>query len=91
MEIKHSVLIVEDELPIRRFLRASLSANAYEVIESATGQEGLLQAASRNPDVIILAARHRRAGSDEATARVDAHAHHRAFGTRQGERQNCCA
>lgn len=54
MESKFTVLIIEDELPIRRFLRASLTANGYEVLESAAGQEGLLQAASRNPDVIIL-------------------------------------
>ena len=54
METKFTVLIIEDELPIRRFLHASLAANNYEVIESAEGKDGLLQAASRNPDVIIL-------------------------------------
>jgi two-component system KDP operon response regulator KdpE len=54
MESKFTVLIIEDEMPIRRFLRASLTANGYEVLESSAGQEGLLQAASRNPDVIIL-------------------------------------
>lgn len=54
MKTQFTVLIIEDELPIRRFLRASLSANDYEVIESAEGKDGLLQAASRNPDVIIL-------------------------------------
>jgi two-component system KDP operon response regulator KdpE len=54
MEPQFTVLIIEDELPIRRFLRASLSANGYEVIESAEGKDGVLQAALRNPDVIIL-------------------------------------
>lgn len=54
MKTQFTVLIIEDELPIRRFLRASLTANDYEVIESAEGKDGLLQAASRNPDVIIL-------------------------------------
>ncbi len=48
------MLVIEDELPIRRFLRASLTANGYEMIESAAGEEGLLLAASRNPDVVIL-------------------------------------
>lgn len=54
METSFTVLIIEDELPIRRFLRASLTANGYGVLESAAGQEGMLQAASHNPDVVIL-------------------------------------
>lgn len=54
MESRFTVLVIEDELPIRRFLRASLTANGYGVIESAAGEEGLLQAASHNPDVVIL-------------------------------------
>ncbi len=54
METKFKVLVIEDELPIRRFLHASLSANGYEVMESANGQDGLLLAASRNPEVVIL-------------------------------------
>ncbi len=47
-------LVIDDELEIRRFLRVSLSANGYEVHESATGNEGLTQAATLRPDVIIL-------------------------------------
>lgn len=54
MDANRSVLVIEDELPIRRFLRASLTANGYGVIESATGEDGLRQAASRNPDLVIL-------------------------------------
>lgn len=54
MENAASVLIIEDELAIRRFLRASLTANGYAVIECATGQEGLQQTAARLPDVVIL-------------------------------------
>lgn len=49
-----SVLIIEDEMAIRRFLRASLSANGYAIYESATGGEGLMLASSHLPDVIIL-------------------------------------
>ncbi|HEX7024579.1 MAG TPA: response regulator [Gemmatimonadales bacterium] len=48
------VLIIEDELHMRRFLRATLHAHGYQVIEAATGREGLAQAAGRNPDVILL-------------------------------------
>jgi two-component system KDP operon response regulator KdpE len=48
------VLIVEDEPQMVRFLRASLSTHGYRLIESATGADGLAQAAARNPDVILL-------------------------------------
>ena len=48
------VLIIEDELHMRRFLRASLRANGYQVVEASTAREGLAQAAGRNPEVILL-------------------------------------
>ncbi len=49
-----SILIIEDELPIRRFLRAGLSAELYHLSEAATAQDGLIQAAAARPDLIIL-------------------------------------
>jgi two-component system KDP operon response regulator KdpE len=48
------VLIVDDEIQIRRFLRVSLTASGYIVHEAATGQAGLDQAALVRPDVVIL-------------------------------------
>jgi two-component system KDP operon response regulator KdpE len=48
------VLLIEDEPQMRRFLRATLRAHAYHVVEAATGREGLSQAAGRNPDLILL-------------------------------------
>jgi two-component system KDP operon response regulator KdpE len=48
------VVIIEDELPIRRFLRASLAAHGYAVIEAETAQEGIRQATTQQPDLIIL-------------------------------------
>ncbi|MGA3180563.1 MAG: response regulator [Verrucomicrobiota bacterium] len=50
----HSVLIIDDEVQIRRLLRVTLEANGYRVHEAAQGQEGLAEAAQWNPDVIIL-------------------------------------
>lgn len=47
-------LIVEDEPAIRRFLRATLAANGYEVLEAATAHAGLSLARSEQPDVMIL-------------------------------------
>lgn len=47
-------LIIDDELQIRRFLRISLEANGYHIYEAATGQEGLRQAATLRPDLLLL-------------------------------------
>jgi len=48
------ILLIEDELPIRRFLRASLVNEGYHVDEAATADAGLKAAASQPPDLIIL-------------------------------------
>jgi two-component system, OmpR family, KDP operon response regulator KdpE len=48
------VLVIEDEVPIRRFLRTTLSKHGYQFVEAATAKEGLAQAASRQPELIIL-------------------------------------
>ena len=48
------VLVIEDEPQIRRFLRATLSAHGYRLIEAATAQEGLMHAATRQPEIVIL-------------------------------------
>jgi two-component system KDP operon response regulator KdpE len=49
-----SVLIIDDEVQIRRLLRVTLEANGYRVLEAANGPDGLAEAAQRNPGVIIL-------------------------------------
>jgi two-component system KDP operon response regulator KdpE len=48
------VLVVDDEVQIRRFLKISLEANGYRVQEASTGQQALEKAALLRPDVIIL-------------------------------------
>jgi two-component system, OmpR family, KDP operon response regulator KdpE len=48
------VLVIEDEPPIRRFLRPSLASQGYRVVEAETGEDGLLQAATRQPDLVVL-------------------------------------
>jgi len=48
------VLLIEDEPQMCRFLRATLRAHDYHVIEAATAREGLIQAAGRNPDLVLL-------------------------------------
>jgi two-component system KDP operon response regulator KdpE len=48
------ILLIEDEIEIRRFLRASLVASDYGLIEAASGEEGTRMAAIRQPDLVIL-------------------------------------
>lgn len=53
-EVKETILLIEDEPQMRRFLRVTLQAHGYQLIESATGEDGLIQVATRNPDVVLL-------------------------------------
>jgi len=48
------LLVVEDDTQMRKFLRASLSSHGYRLVEAVNGSEGLSQAASYNPDLILL-------------------------------------
>lgn len=48
------VLLVEDELPIRRFLRNSFADQSYRLVEAETGNDGLRKSAQQPPDIVIL-------------------------------------
>ncbi len=49
-----TVLVIEDESPIRRFLKLTLTEHSYIFREAANGAEGLQKAAFEKPDLIIL-------------------------------------
>jgi two-component system KDP operon response regulator KdpE len=49
-----TILVIEDEEPIRRFLRASLAAEGYLVQEAENGEKALMLARSDSPDAVIL-------------------------------------
>jgi two-component system KDP operon response regulator KdpE len=51
---KTTVLIIDDEVQMRRLIRACLERNNYSVAEAATGEEGLAAAIQTQPGVIIL-------------------------------------
>jgi two-component system KDP operon response regulator KdpE len=53
-ELKPAILVVEDEPEIRRFLRASLAADGYRVIEAAKGERGAIDAGTHKPDMAIV-------------------------------------
>ncbi len=48
------VLLIEDDLAIRRFLRTALEANGYRYEEAAKGEEGVAMAATHVPDLVLL-------------------------------------
>jgi two-component system KDP operon response regulator KdpE len=49
-----TIIIIEDEAQIRRFLRTALVAENYQVVEAQTGKQGLIEAATQKPDLIVL-------------------------------------
>jgi two-component system KDP operon response regulator KdpE len=48
------ILIIDDEIQIRRLLEITLSVNGYKICEAATGKEGIIAAATHNPVLILL-------------------------------------
>ncbi len=48
------ILIVDDELQMRRFLRASLGSHGYKLLEAETAEQAMQLATSHNPDLIVL-------------------------------------
>lgn len=49
-----TILLIEDEPEIRRFLRTTLPAHGFHIHEAATAYDGLTQAKAWNPDLILL-------------------------------------
>ncbi|MBC8004121.1 MAG: response regulator [Verrucomicrobia bacterium] len=54
MNENSTILIIDDELQIRRLLEITLSASGYRILHAASGKEGLVEAATTNPSLIIL-------------------------------------
>lgn len=54
MSETESILIIDDELQIRRLLEITLNANGYKIFQSVNGKEGLVDAATHHPSLIIL-------------------------------------
>lgn len=49
-----TILIIDDELQIRRLLEITLSSNGFKVIHAANGKEGLIEAATQHPALVVL-------------------------------------
>ena len=48
------ILIIDDEIQIRRFLKIGLESQGYRIFEAESGGEGITQAVMRKPDIILL-------------------------------------
>jgi two-component system KDP operon response regulator KdpE len=54
MNENETILIIDDELQIRRLLEITLSANGYKILQAGNGKDGLVDAATHHPSLIIL-------------------------------------
>jgi two-component system, OmpR family, KDP operon response regulator KdpE len=54
MQDMPEILVIEDDLQIRRFLRTGLNAEQYRLREAATGADGITHFGERRPDVVLL-------------------------------------
>jgi two-component system KDP operon response regulator KdpE len=54
MNLPETILIIDDEVQIRRLLEITLSSNGYKISEAANGKDGLVAAATNHPGLIIL-------------------------------------
>ena len=48
------IIVIEDDLSIRRFLRTGLSSQGFSVYEAETGKQGIVEVNTRKPDLLIL-------------------------------------
>lgn len=48
------IVVIEDDPPIRRFLRTSLTPQGFNVFEAESGKQGLIETEVRKPDLLIL-------------------------------------
>ncbi len=54
MNSTFTILVIDDEIQIRKLLEISLEANGYKVLFAIDGKEGITMAASHQPDLILL-------------------------------------
>jgi two-component system, OmpR family, KDP operon response regulator KdpE len=54
MNLPETILVIDDEVQIRRLLEITLTSNGYRMFEASTGKDGLIAAATHNPAIVIL-------------------------------------
>ena len=48
------ILVIDDEVQIRKLLEITLQSHDYKVLQAATGKEGLIIVANHPPDMVLL-------------------------------------
>ena len=51
---KIQILVVEDDAPVRNLITTTLKAHDYRFITAENGEDAVMEAASHNPDIILL-------------------------------------
>lgn len=54
MKAQETILVIDDEVQIRRLLEITLTSSGYRINEASTGKDGLVALATHNPDLVIL-------------------------------------
>lgn len=54
MNTGETILVIDDEVQIRRLLEITLASGGYKVFDASTGKEGLVTAATHHPDLVLL-------------------------------------
>ena len=54
MNLTDPILVIDDEVQIRRLLEITLSSEGYKIVEASTGKDGLIAAATHHPALIVL-------------------------------------
>jgi two-component system, OmpR family, KDP operon response regulator KdpE len=54
MELPETILVIDDEVQIRRLLEITLSSSGFKICEADTGKDGMIAAAMQHPALIIL-------------------------------------
>lgn len=54
MSQEATIVLIEDESEILRFLKTTLPAHGFRIYEATTGQKGVIEVKTRNPDLILL-------------------------------------
>lgn len=53
-DLANTIIVIEDEQQIRRFIIASLENSEFQVYSAETGQQGLIEVGTRKPDTVVL-------------------------------------
>jgi two-component system KDP operon response regulator KdpE len=54
LSLKQTVIIIDDEVQIRKILKIALESSDFKVIEAENGNDGIVQTATNHPQVVIL-------------------------------------